>query len=149
MFIRNVIYVEFIMDHTWFLEELDHFKKGLQKENKNNTTPPSFKRNRRTPNFTCWDHHWKGHFFLQLKKLGYIPNCHASIPENFHITIEVDKLTTQLSQMHPHCYIYIYNHVITLCIPYEYDFPAFRHDVSFSTGRFQGRFDFGDCYRVT
>ena len=121
----NVIY--YLSWITWFLEEFDHFCTFLRKKNTKNITPPSFKRNRkRHQNVTCWNsHHWNG-----------VPGAMPSSPNIFNITTEIHNAVFR--QMHPHWYIckniYIYIIMLnTLCIPY--DFPAFRHDVSFSTGR--------------
>lgn len=41
VYTSNVIYVDFIMDHTWFFEEFDHFCTFLRKKKKQ-TTPHSF-----------------------------------------------------------------------------------------------------------
>ena len=127
------------MDHTWFFEEFDHFCTFLRKQTQKPPHLLSFKRNKRTPNVTCFSHHWNG-----------VPGATPSSPNIFNITTEIH--TAVVRQMHPHCYIckniYIYIIMLnTLCIPYEWiwfsSFPS--RCVVFNGPKNQGRFDFGDC----
>lgn len=85
VYTSNVIYVDFIMDHTWFFEEFDHFCTFLRKKKKTNHTTLLLSNgtdgHQMLPAETTTE---MGPIFFQLKKLGFFfPGAMPSSPNIF------------------------------------------------------------------